>query len=166
MNGNSEKLPLDYPVKEMLKIYAKRLMLFLAIVIGNLALLVYLISFSMWPIAFSLVTILAAVIIFRFLLRIGGRKKPRATVDIPVFRFLEELGKWCGEITEIALLLIAIGITVEILFGNAVPFFGGIITNLITLLDALGDIGFAGIGGLAVLSIIAYFFCMKYDTYR
>ena len=38
-------------------------------------------------------------------------------------RFLEELKRWLGEITEIAMLLIAIGIAVQILFGNAVPFF-------------------------------------------
>ena len=35
-------------------------------------------------------------------------------------RFLEEVKKWLGEITEIALLLIAIGIAVEILFGASV----------------------------------------------
>lgn len=47
-----------------------------------------------------------------------------------MMHFLEEVKKWLGEITEIALLLIALGIAVEILFGNSVPFFGGIITNL------------------------------------
>jgi len=43
--------------------------------------------------------------------------------------FLEELKKWLGEITEIFLLLIAIGIAVEILFGSAVPFFGGVVAR-------------------------------------
>ena len=36
--------------------------------------------------------------------------------------FLEEVKKWLGEITEIALLLVALGIVFEILFGPG--FFG------------------------------------------
>ena len=38
--------------------------------------------------------------------------------------YLEEVKKWLGEITEILLLLIAIGIAIEILFGTAVPQYG------------------------------------------
>ena len=73
-------------------------------------------------------------------------------------RFLEELKKWLGEVTEIFLLLIAIGITVEILFGSAVPFFGGIVTNLTALLSTLGE---NGLVGLIALSIIFYLFYRK-----
>lgn len=73
-------------------------------------------------------------------------------------RFLEELRKWLGELTEIALLLIAIGIAVEILFGTTVPFFGGIVTNLTALLKALGE---NGLVGLIALSIILYLFSRK-----
>jgi hypothetical protein len=70
-------------------------------------------------------------------------------------RVLEELRKWLGELTEIFLLLIAIGIAVEILFGNQVPFFGSIITNLTALLKTLGDNGFVG---LIALGIIIFLF--------
>ena len=59
-------------------------------------------------------------------------------------RFLEEIKRWLGELVEIALLLIAIGIIVEILFGSTVPFFGGIILNLTALLNTLGDNGLVG----------------------
>ena len=72
--------------------------------------------------------------------------------------FLEELKKWLGEITEIALLLIAIGIAVEILFGKAVPFFGGVVTNLTALLATLGE---NGLVGLIALSIILWLFHKK-----
>ena len=71
-------------------------------------------------------------------------------------RVLEELRKWLGEITEIALLLIALGIAAEILFGNAVPFFGSsIVTNLTSLLKILGD---NGLVGLIALGIIIFLF--------
>ena len=72
--------------------------------------------------------------------------------------FLQELKKWLGELTEIALLLIAIGIAVEILFGTAVPFFGGVVTNLTALLATLGE---NGLVGLIALSIILWLFYRK-----
>ena len=70
-------------------------------------------------------------------------------------RFLEEIKKWLGEVTEIFLLLIAMGIAVEILFGSTVPFFGTIITNLTALLSTLGQ---NGLVGLISLGIIIYLF--------
>ncbi len=72
---------------------------------------------------------------------------------------LEQVKKWIGEITEIALLLIALGIAAEILFGTAVPFFGGkIVANLTTLLKTLGD---NGLVGLIALGIILFLFRRK-----
>ena len=69
---------------------------------------------------------------------------------------LSEVKKWLGDITEIVLLLIALGIAVEILFGKAVPFFGeGIVTNLTALLNTLGE---NGLVGLIALGIILYLF--------
>lgn len=78
-----------------------------------------------------------------------------------MMHFLEEIKKWLGEITEIALLLIALGIAVEILFGNSVPFFGGIITNLTALLKSLGD---NGLVGLIALGIVIFLFRRKRVT--
>ena len=75
-----------------------------------------------------------------------------------MMRFLEEIKKWLGEVTEIFLLLIAVGIAVEILFGSAVPFFGGIVANLTALLNTLGE---NGLVGLIALSIILYLFSRK-----
>ena len=75
-----------------------------------------------------------------------------------IMRFLEEIKKWLGEVTEIFLLLIAIGIAVEILFGSAVPFFGGIDANLTALISTLGE---NGLVGLIALSIILFLFYRK-----
>ncbi len=70
-------------------------------------------------------------------------------------RFFEEIKKWLAEITEIFLLLIAIGIACDILFGQTVPFFGGIVANLTALISSLGE---NGLVGLIALSIILYLF--------
>ncbi len=72
--------------------------------------------------------------------------------------FLEEAKKWLGEITEIALLLIALGIALEILFGGperSVPFFGQVVGNITSLLSTLGENGLAG---LIALGIILFLF--------
>jgi hypothetical protein len=77
-------------------------------------------------------------------------------------QFFVEIKKWLAEITEISLLLIALGIAVEILFGNAVPFFGGgVVANMTALLKTLGD---NGLVGLIALGIIVYLFNKKRAT--
>ncbi len=76
--------------------------------------------------------------------------------------FLGEVKKWLGDITEIVLLLIALGIAVEVLFGKVVPFFGeGIVTNLTGLLSTLGE---NGLVGLIALGIIIYLFNKRKST--
>ena len=69
--------------------------------------------------------------------------------------YLEEVKKWLGEITEIFLLLVALGVVVEILFGQTVPFFGGVVANLTALIGSFGE---NGLVGLIALGIILYLF--------
>jgi len=73
-----------------------------------------------------------------------------------MMHFLEELKRWLGEITEISLLLIALGIAVEILFGNQVPFFGGVVANLTALITMLGKNGLVGLIALAIILFLFY----------
>ena len=79
-------------------------------------------------------------------------------LGVLMMRFLEELKKWLGEITEISLLLIAIAIAFEILIGGTVPFFGSVVANLTKLISTLGE---NGLVGLIALSIILYLFYRK-----
>ncbi len=76
-------------------------------------------------------------------------------------RFLEELKKWLGEITEIALLLVALGIAFEILVGPGF-FFGapGVVANLTALIKDLG-LGENGLVGFIALAIIVWMFYRK-----
>ena len=75
-----------------------------------------------------------------------------------MMRFLEEAKKWLGEIMEISLLLIALGIAVEILFGSNVAFFGGVVGHLTEMLTNLGN---NGVVGLIALGIIVFLFRRK-----
>ena len=69
--------------------------------------------------------------------------------------YLEEVKKWLGEITEVFLLLVALGVIANILFGDMVPFFGKVVPNLTALIADLGD---NGLVGLIALAIILYLF--------
>ena len=75
-------------------------------------------------------------------------------------QLLKEIKKWLGEITEIALLLVALGVLVTILFGEDVPFFGGIATNFTSLI-ILNTLGEKGLTGLLALGIILFLFYRK-----
>ncbi|MCP4258767.1 MAG: hypothetical protein GY774_14885 [Planctomycetes bacterium] len=80
-------------------------------------------------------------------------------------RFLQEAKKWIGEITEIFLLLIALGITIEILFGveNTLPFIGEVVPNMTAM---IGDLGDNGLVGLIALGIIFFLFHRKQAVHQ
>ena len=69
--------------------------------------------------------------------------------------YLEEVKKWLGEITEVFLLLVALGIIAHILFGETVPFVGSVVPNLTAL---IADLGENGLVGLIALAVILYLF--------
>ncbi|MCE2510281.1 MAG: hypothetical protein J4G10_04820 [Alphaproteobacteria bacterium] len=69
---------------------------------------------------------------------------------------LKSVVRWVGQITEVGLGLIALGIVVQILFGAKATFLtGDIVGNLIALIRALGD---NGLVGLIALGIILYLY--------
>jgi len=67
----------------------------------------------------------------------------------------KKIKKWIAEVTEIALLLAAFGVVIEILFGDAVPLVGSVMANLMGLLRTLSENGFIG---LIALGIVLYLF--------
>jgi len=71
-------------------------------------------------------------------------------------RFFEEIRKWIGEFIEIFLLLVALGVSAELLFGSDVPFFGGIIANLTGLVDTLGENGLVGLIALGIIVFLVH----------
>jgi len=65
---------------------------------------------------------------------------------------LDRIKRWIGQITELGLLLIALGIVIQILFGDAASFLtADIVGNLISLIKSLGDNGLVGLIALAII---------------
>ncbi len=72
---------------------------------------------------------------------------------------LDKVKRWLTQLTEMGLLLVALGIVLQILFGRPVVFItGDIVGNLIALIQALGE---NGIVGLIALAIILWLFAKK-----
>ena len=59
---------------------------------------------------------------------------------------------WIGDITDITVALVALGVAAGVVFGMDVPFVGAVLGNLVDLINALGDAGVVGIIVLAILS--------------
>ena len=58
---------------------------------------------------------------------------------------------WIGELTDITVALVALGVAAGVVFGMDVPFVGAVLGNLVDLINALGDAGVVGIIVLAIL---------------
>ena len=52
---------------------------------------------------------------------------------------------WIGELTDITVALVALGVAAGVVFGMDVPFVGAVLGNLVDLINALGDAGVVGI---------------------
>ena len=65
----------------------------------------------------------------------------------------DTIKRWIGALTEIGLVLIALGIVVQVLFPGTATFFesGSIIQNIMNLIARLGSGGFVGLIALGVV---------------
>ncbi len=66
--------------------------------------------------------------------------------------FLDKVKGWLSQIVELGLLLIALGIVLQILFGRAVSFIpGDVVGNLIAVVKTMGDNGLVGLIAVGVI---------------
>jgi hypothetical protein len=69
---------------------------------------------------------------------------------------LQTLKSWVGGLTELVLMLLALGIAVALLVGGQnLPFFGDVAGNIVKFVQALGS---AGLAGLIALGVILWLF--------
>jgi hypothetical protein len=67
--------------------------------------------------------------------------------------FINDIKNWVGALTEVALLLIGLGVVVGILVGANAPFVGNVTANLTAFVK---DLGSNGLVGLMVLGFILW----------
>lgn len=68
---------------------------------------------------------------------------------------INQLKNWVGALTEVALMLLGLAIVCALLVGNQLPFFGGVVGNIMSM---VGDLGKNGLVGLIALGLILYIF--------
>lgn len=63
----------------------------------------------------------------------------------------ETVKSWLGRFVEIGLLLLALGVLLQLLFGPSAIFLtGDVVGNMINLINALGDRAFVGLIALGI----------------
>ena len=65
---------------------------------------------------------------------------------------------WIGGLTDIGLMLLALAIVAALLVGGQLPFFGGVVNNIIGLVS---DLGKNGLVGLIAVAIILWLFSKR-----
>jgi hypothetical protein len=68
---------------------------------------------------------------------------------------LHTVKSWVGALTDLGLMLLALAIVCGLLVGANVPFFGGVVTNMMAM---IGDLGKNGLVGLIALGVILWLF--------
>ena len=67
---------------------------------------------------------------------------------------LDNAKRFLREVVEIGLLLVAVAVILQVIFGTAVPFVGGdVVNNLLNIVTTLGE---GGLVGLIAVGIILY----------
>ncbi len=65
---------------------------------------------------------------------------------------------WIGAIIDIGLMLLALAIVASLLVGGTLPFFGGVVSNITSLVK---DLGSNGLVGLITLGVILWLFAKR-----
>jgi hypothetical protein len=66
---------------------------------------------------------------------------------------------WIGGLTDLGLMLLGLAIVAALLVGGQLPFFGGVVTNIIGMVKELGS---NGLVGLIVLGVICWLFSKRH----
>ena len=70
--------------------------------------------------------------------------------------WITNAASWVKGIAHISILLIALGVVWQVLFGNAVPFVGGDVVG--NVMGVVAQLGSAGLVGLITVGILVWLF--------
>lgn len=71
---------------------------------------------------------------------------------------LSRIKMWIGALTDIGLMLLALAIVAALLVGGTLPFFGGVVGNIVDMVKNLGN---NGLVGLITLGVIMWLFSAR-----
>lgn len=71
---------------------------------------------------------------------------------------MSRIKMWIAGLTDIGLMLLGLAIVAALLVGGNLPFFGGVVGNIMTL---VADLGKNGLVGLIAVAIIMWLFSKR-----
>jgi hypothetical protein len=82
-------------------------------------------------------------------------KKTGNTTGETLMNRMQMVKNWIGALTDIGLMLLALAIVATLLVGSNLPFFGGVVGNIVGVVK---DLGANGLVGLIAVGIILWLF--------
>ena len=71
---------------------------------------------------------------------------------------ISRIKTWIVGLTDLGLMLLAFAIVASLLVGSKLPFFGGVVDNIVGLINTLGA---QGLVGLIALGVIIWLFAKR-----
>ncbi len=67
---------------------------------------------------------------------------------------LNQIKSYLKKVTEVLLIVVAVALLLGVLFGPDAPFVGIVYSNLVTILDTIGDSGVVALVSLIIIVLI------------
>ena len=75
-------------------------------------------------------------------------------MKIDFYYSLNKIKSYLKQVTEVLLVAVAVALFLAVLFGPDAPFVGAVYSNLITILDTIGDSGVVAFVSLIIIFLV------------
>ena len=75
-------------------------------------------------------------------------------MKIDFYYSLNKIKSYLKQVTDVLLIVVAVALLLGILFGSDAPFVGAVYSNLVTILDTIGESGVVALVSLIIIFLI------------
>ena len=75
-------------------------------------------------------------------------------MKIDFYYSLNKIKSYLKQVTDVLLVVVAVALLLGVLFGTDAPFVGTVFSNLVTILDTIGDSGVVVLVSLIIIFLI------------
>ena len=75
-------------------------------------------------------------------------------MNLDFYYSLNQIKSYLKKVTEVLLIVVAVALLLGVLFGPDAPFVGIVYSNLVTILDTIGDSGVVALVSLIIIVLI------------
>ena len=75
-------------------------------------------------------------------------------MNIDFYYSLNKIKSYLKQVTDVLLVVVAVALLLGVLFGPDAPFVGAVYSNLVTILDTIGDSGVVALVSLIIIFLI------------